>query len=241
MKPLALAVLSVLVSLPGVLQAQVTKDASDSLKELKKKYAAGGQKPDAPPAAEAPPKPEDPGLRNGSVLTGRPMLYARYAKGPNGYSLKELTENMNWTEKNLSGLVDYIHPWKKGEVAPVGQENEEAHKSLASESAAATELIAEADAALAKGIPRDPKDPRDPRPRRFIGYVSRASYAHRTPTPAQRLEAVAGAQTNVLGHAAALIAYKRLNPPDAEGEANTERWLEGARKSLAAAEKSARE
>lgn len=56
MKPLVLAALSALVFSAGVLQAQVTKETTDSLKDLKKKYAAGGQKPAA--AAEAPANPD---------------------------------------------------------------------------------------------------------------------------------------------------------------------------------------
>lgn len=239
MKPLALAVLSLLVFSAGTVRAQVTKDASDSMKELKKKYAGGAQKPDAPPAA-APAAEPDPVKPPEPISVGMPALYARYAKGPDGYTLKQLTENMNWTEKNLSGLSGYIHPWRKGQAAPVGAEADAAHKALASESAAAAVLIADADAALAKGIPLDPKSPNDLR-RMLIGYLSHASYAYLNPTPAQRLEAVAIAQANVLGHLGALIEYKRLDPPAPGDEAKTAAWLADARKSLAEAEKRARE
>lgn len=240
MKPLAAALLFLLACSAASLRAQVAVPVDgDSLKELKKKYANGGQKPEASkePKAPAPAPARDGGapmFKSGLM----PALYARSAKGPDGYSLAALSDNLKWTEKNLSALVDYIHPWRKGVEAPAGEESAAAHKMLASESAAAAELIADGDAALAKGVPRDPKDPSDPGLRRIIGYLSRASYAYRDPTPEQRLETRASLQANVLGHMGALIEFKRLNPPDAEGEAKTEGWLESARKNLAAAEKS---
>lgn len=246
MKPLIPAVLSLLVFSAVPLRAQVgVPEGSDSMKELKKKYASGGQKPPiaagapaeaAPAGAAAPAASAAPPAQGKAFAAGMPALYVRYVKGPDGYTLKQLTENMNWTEKNIGGLVDYIHPWRKGVEAPAGEDSAAAHKLLASESAAATELIADADAALAKGVPRDPLDPK--RLGRFAHfYASRVSHLHRDPTPEQLLEVVASAQANVLGHAAALIDYKRLNPPDAEGEAKVEGWLEGARKHLAAEEK----
>ena len=228
MKPLVISVVSVLVFVAGALQAQTVKGPSDSLKDLKKKYANGGQKPES----------SVPAL---GKLSLKPALYARYAKGPNGYTLKELTENMNWTEKNIGALTNYIRPWKEGETAPEGEDAAWAHKQLASESVAARELIADAEAALAKGIPRDPKDPADSGLRRILSYLSRPSMGYMNPTPEQRLQSLSLAQANVLGHGAALIEYKRLNPPDAEGEAKTEGWLEGARKHLADVEKRARE
>lgn len=226
MKPLALAAMSVALLLPAALQAQVKADPSDSLKELKKKYANGGQKPEAPGPALAP-----------ASVSLKPALYARLAKGPGGYALKELTDNMNWTEKNIGALTNYIRPWKEGETAPEGEDAAWANARLASESAAARELIADADAALAKGIPRDPKDPHYSGLRPIISYLSRPSIGYMNPTPEQRLQSLALAQANVLGHGAASIEYKRLNPPDAEDEAKTEGWLASARQRLAEAEK----
>jgi hypothetical protein len=237
MKPLVPAVLALILCSAAPLRAQVA-EVSDPLKELKKKYANGGQKPEAPREPEAPPaaaRPRDesaPMFKSGLM----PALYARSAKGPDGYSLGALTDNLKWTEKNLSALVDYIHPWQKGVEAPSGEANAAAHKMLAAESAAAAALIVDADAALAKGIPRDPKDPNPLGLPRMIGYLSRASYAYRDPTPDQRLETRSSLQANVLGHMGALIEFKRLNPPDAEGEAKTEGWLENARKQLASAD-----
>lgn len=238
MKPLVPALISLIVCSAVSLRAQVAvPEGSDPLKELKKKYANGGQRPEGAkePAAAPPAASRDdraPMFRSGLM----PALYARYAKGPDGYSLTALADNLKWTEKNLSALVDYIHPWQKGVEAPAGEDSAAAHKMLASESAAAAALIADGEAALAKGIPRDPKEPA-PALRRIIGYLSRASYAYRDPTPEQRLETRASLQANVLGHMGALIEFKRLNPPDAEGEAKTEGWLESARKNLGAAEK----
>lgn len=237
MKPLVPAVLSLLVCSAVSLRAQVAvPEGSDSMKELKKKYANGGQRPPVAAGVPVEAAPAAPPAQGRALSAGMPALYVRYVKGPDGFTLKQLTENMNWTEKNIGGLIDYIHPWRKGVEAPSGEESAAAHKILASESAAAAELIAEGEAALAKGVPRDPLDPK--RLGRFAHfYASRVSHLHRDPTPEQLLEAVASAQANVLGHAAALIDYKRLNPPDAEGEAKVEGWLEGARKHLAAAEK----
>lgn len=230
MKPLVFAVLSTFLLLPAALQAQVKRDASDSLKELKKKYSNGGQKPelDAPKSA-----PEAAKL--GALP---PAMYARYAKGPNGYTLKELVENLNWTEKNIAGLLDYINPWQKGTAPAEGDELAAAQKTLALESAAAKALIADADAALAKGIPRDPKDSKDYGLERIGSFLSRPSLAYVNPTPEQQLQNVAAAQCNVLGHSAALIEYKRLNP-GGKGEWDTEQWLAAARNSLAAAEQRA--
>lgn len=224
MKPLALAALSALLLLPGALQAQVKQDPSDSLKELKKKYARGGQKPEAPAPAPA-------------SVSLKPALYARLAKGPAGYSLKELTDNLNWTDKNIGALTNYIRPWREGETAPEGEDAAWAHRQLAAESAAARDLIADADAALAKGVPRDPKDPRYSGLRPIISYLSRPSIGYMNPTPEQRLQSLALAQANVLGHSAALIEYKRLNPPDEKGEGDTDGWLRNAREHLAAVEK----
>jgi len=228
MKPLVLSIVSALILVAGALQAQTVKGPSDSLKDLKKKYANGGQKPESVvPALGA--------------FSLKPLLYLRHAKGPSGYTLKQLTENMNWTEKNIGALTSYIRPWKEGVTAPEGEDAAWANKQLASESVAARELIADADAALAKGIPRDLNDPYESELRRIGRLLSRPSMAYMNPTPEQRLQIPALAQANVLGHAAALIKYKRLTPPDAEGEAKAEGGLEGARKHLADAEKRARE
>ncbi len=108
---------------------------------------------------------------------------------------------------------------------------------LKKESAAADELIAKGDAALARGIPRDPKKPEDGYARRIIGYLARASFVHGNPTERQKLESIASHQENVLGFQGALIQYKKLNPPEAEQEALNEKWLDGSRKSLEEARK----
>lgn len=211
---------------------------SDALQELKKKYAKGGQKEAAGEANDA--KAAEGGAKAGGGFKLRPALYARYAKGPDGYSLKQLVENLNWTEKNLGGLIDYIHPWEKGVEAPAGEDLASAQRDLVSESAAAAALIADADAAFAKGIPRDPRDPPD-RLRAIILFATRPTFAYKNPTPEQRVQEIAGAQSNVLGHSAALIEYKRLNPPDAKYELSTEGWLAEARAQLAAAQARARQ
>jgi len=219
-------VLAATVLLPGALQAQVVRsDPSDKLKELKQKYKNGGQRPDLD------------SVETGAITraVARRARYLRYVKGPDGYTLKQLVECLNWTEQNIGGLIDYIHPWQKGVDAPTGEDLAAAQRDLVKESAAAAELIADADAAFAKGIPRDLQDPNN-RPRPVIMFATRPTFAYKQPTPEQRVLVIAGAQANVLGHSAALIEYKRLNPPDAEGEAKTESWLEGARKSLAARE-----
>jgi hypothetical protein len=237
MKPLALALLSALVLAPAALRAQPESDAAKRLAEMKEKYGKGGQRPEGAEAAsgaEAPKEAAPP--RSGSVIAGTPgmpALYARYAKGPDGYTLKQLVQNMEWTERNLSGLLDYIHPYKEGVAAPEGADAEAALKSLAVESKAAAELAADFDAALAKGVQRKPLDPH-----RISGamyYASRASYAYRNPTQAQLLQRLASAQANVLGHGASLLEYKQENPPKAEEEAKVEGWLADARKDLAAA------
>lgn len=81
MKPLVPALLSLLLCSAVSLRAQtLSPDASDSLKELKKKYAAGGQKPEAPkgtPAAEA-------GAPAPAPIAGAP------APEPKGISVGEL-------------------------------------------------------------------------------------------------------------------------------------------------------
>lgn len=65
MKPLVPALLSLLLCSAASLRAQtLSPDASDSLKELKKKYVNGGQKPviKEAPAAETAPIPEGAGI-----------------------------------------------------------------------------------------------------------------------------------------------------------------------------------
>jgi len=53
MKPLVPALLSLLLCSAVPLRAQVATEPSDSLKDLKKKYASGGQKPEAPKGSPA--------------------------------------------------------------------------------------------------------------------------------------------------------------------------------------------
>lgn len=64
MKPLVPALLSLLLCSAVSLRAQVATEPSDSLKELKKKYANGGQKPEIKEASatETAPVPGDPGM-----------------------------------------------------------------------------------------------------------------------------------------------------------------------------------
>lgn len=186
-------------------------------KRIEEKAAASG---DVPAAVSSP-------------GAGLPLLYARLAKGPRGFTLKELTSNLDWTRKNIDELVDFIHPWKKDAPVPTPEQSAAAHKLLAVESAAAADLIKDGDAALAKGIQRDPADPQPLRRLPPLGYASRAAYAYADPTPEQRLETRAALQGNVAGHLSSLIELKRFNPPAAEDEARTEQWLEAARKELA--------
>lgn len=242
MKTLALLVFSAVLAQPVLSQTvapaddpievekEKTRRQLEEIRKLKESF-----KPTAPlkhiepqrtPAADSMPSAvSSPG-------EGLPLLYQRLAKNPRGYSLKELTSNLDWTRKNIQELIDFIHPWKKDAPVPTPEQSAAAHKLLAAESAAAAELIKEGDAALAKGIQRDPASPGPLRLLPPLGYASRATYAYANPTPEQRLETFAGLQGNAAGHLSSLIELKRFNPPAAEDEAKTEQWLEAARKEL---------
>lgn len=239
MKPLILLAVSILSALPALAQTEDPVELEkakvgrqlEEIRKLKESFKpearAKSAEPARAPASEAMP------LAVSSPGEGLPLLYQRLAKGPRGYSLKELTTNLDLTRKNILALVDFVHPWKKDAPVPAPEQSAAAHALLASESSAAGTLIKEGDAALAKGVPRDPADPGPHRRLPPLGYFSRATYAYANPTPEQRLETKASLQSNVAGHLSSLIELKRFNPPAAEDEAKTEQWLEAARKELA--------
>lgn len=185
--------------------------------------------PASPPASAASP------AAVAASEAGLPLLYLRLMAGTNGYTLEQLTKNMNWTEKNIGELVDFIHPWKKGAKVPSPEQVAAARKALAKESAAADGLIKEADIALAKGIPRDPPPAAGMISFSILGYLSRPVPAYVNPTPEEKADTYAVFQSNVLGHEAALIAQKQSNASTASEEADTEKWLAQARQDLAAA------
>jgi hypothetical protein len=187
--------------------------------------------PAAPPASAASP------AEVAAAAAGLPRLYVRLVPDTNGYTLDQLTKNMNWTSENLGALIDFIHPWRKNAKIASPEQIADAHKELAQESAAATELIKAADIALAKGIPRNPPPPASEMkmPQPILEYVSRPVLGYENPTPEQSAATYAGLQSNVLGYEAALIAMKQANPSSASEEANTEKWLADARRYLAAA------
>jgi hypothetical protein len=164
----------------------------------------------------------------------RPALYARHAKGPDGYDVDHLAEDLRHTAENLDNLLDYLRPFEGG-APPAAEDAAWARGALAQEVVAAERLTPEGVLALERGIARVPPPPAgDKLPlRRLILHVSRAVPAHRDPTPEQRLETNAGLHYNVIGHMGALIALKRLNPPQTEHEALTEGWLRGAREEFA--------
>lgn len=242
MKPLALLVFLAALALPA--SSQTTAPSDDSaeierekmnrqlaeIRKMREDFKSESLKRKEPPPARrldaSPSAVVSPG-------EGLPLLFKRLAKGTGGYSNKDLSNNLDWTRKNIHELIDFISPWKKDVKSPAAEQAAAAQKLLAAESAVAAELIKEADAALAKGIPRDPPAGGSLSPMAPSGYFSRATRAYANPTAEQRLETKAGIQANVAGHLSSLLELKRFNPPAAEDEAKTEQWLEAARKDLA--------
>lgn len=72
MKPLVPALLSLLLCSAVSLRAQVATEPSDTLKDLKKKYASGGQKPEAPKGAPAAPPAAEAGAPAPAPIGGAP-------------------------------------------------------------------------------------------------------------------------------------------------------------------------
>ena len=232
MKPLAFLILLSAVALPALAQTTAPTDDPVEIRKMRESFKPERPKmavPAAPPSEATPSDVASPG-------EGLPLLFRRLMKGPNGFTPKELSSNLDWTRRNLHDLLDFIHPWRKDAPEPAAEQAAAARKLLAAESAAAAELIKDADAALAKGIPRNPPSPGPLRAIAPLGYASRATLAYRNPTEEQRQETLAGVRANVAGHLSSLIQLKRFNPPEAEEEAMTEQWLEQARKDLAKAE-----
>lgn len=159
-----------------------------------------------------------------------PALYVRSAVGPGGYSPRQLAKDMDYTGKNLSGLVFFLDPYKKDQAPASGKDADWAKKTLIEESAAADKLIEAGDQLLAKGIARKEKG---------FGALYFASYAtllRKNPTVEQLQRDLAINQANVLGHMSSLIESRATDYKDyAEHEAKIEQWLESARKSLAEA------
>ena len=73
MKPLVPALLALVLCSAVSLRAQVTTEPSDSLKDLKKKYAAGGQKPEAPKGAPVAPPATESGAPAPAPIGGAPV------------------------------------------------------------------------------------------------------------------------------------------------------------------------
>ncbi|UPT73141.1 MAG: hypothetical protein M0D55_14765 [Elusimicrobiota bacterium] len=229
------------VSLAALLAVPAAAQEKDGLRELKEKYkreaaerraalAAGG-------AAAAPAGVPEPAAASTRPAPGvgrapadlKPALFARYAKGPGGYSLEHLTENLNNTARNISELIGYIRPWREGARPPEGEDLAWAAKALARESAALPELIADGEVALAGGIPRGPRAPDGSLPR-LLMYVAQPVLVAKDPTDIQKSMTVGAVRANVAGFTGSLIQLRAENPPQAETEANTETWLQNAKK-----------
>lgn len=164
----------------------------------------------------------------------RPALYVRLAKGLDGYTLGDLVKNLDWTRKNLNGLLNYLEPYD-GTPAPTGEAAASAQKDLLSESAACAALIADGDAALAKGIVRAPSDSML---RGVIGVPVRAQPGRsKNPSLVELQRDVASDQVNVVDQMSSLIQAKGFHTPDAEEEKKILEWFNSARKDLAVAEK----
>lgn len=190
------------------------------------------------PRADTPPAPAARGEGGGVAAAGRrfgrPALYARHAKGPDGYDVDHLAEDLRNTAENLDNLLDFLRP-ASGGAPPPAEDAAWARGVLAQEVVAAERLTPEGVLALERGIQRVPPPPagEKQRLRAILLHISRPVRAYRDPTPEQRLETNAALHHNVIGHMGALIALKRLNPPDAEHEASTEGWLRSAREHFA--------
>lgn len=165
----------------------------------------------------------------------RPALYARFAAGPGGYTVKQIVKNIDWTQKNLDGLVDYLEPWQTGVAAPRGQDAADAQKDLLSESAACAKLIAEGQALLDKGIERA-AEPSGPLRAVFL-FPSKPMRPRLQPAVAELQRDVATAQVNVAGHMGSLIELRSEHEAEPAEEAKAKEWLDSAGKYLAAAEK----
>lgn len=163
----------------------------------------------------------------------KPALYMRHA---GELSDEVLAEDLNHTARNIVNLVNYISPYRAGVPPPAGDDLVWAKQHLSQESKAAAKLIADGEQAVARGIARGPRSP-DQTAVPLIYYISTAIGVYGEPNELNKLLAVSSARANVAGHLGALIRFKKLNPPDAEGEANTEGWLANARRTLGEVEK----
>lgn len=178
--------------------------------------------------------PSDRPLLSPAIPLLRPSLYVRLVKGPEGYSIGDLVKNLDWTQKNLNGLLNYLEPYS-GTPAPTGEAAASAQKDLLSESAACAALIADGDAALAKGIARAPADSR----LRGVLYAPMRAQTVRSKNPslAELQRDVASDQVNVAGQMSSLIQAKGLHTPDEKVEKQIQKWLDWARKSLESSQK----
>lgn len=209
MKPFALA-LAVLCVLPALAQAHETED------ELR--Y----------------PQPKSAAFPSPAIPLPRPALYVRFVKGPAGYLIGDLVKNLDWTRKNLDGLLNYLTSYA-GSPPPTGADAAWAQKELLSESAACAALIVDGDAALAKGIARAPADSL------LRGDIHIQTWARsvrsKNPSLAELQRDVASDQVDVAAQMSSLIQAKGFHTPNEEEEKAIQRWLDSARKSLAASEK----
>lgn len=73
MKPLVPALLALLMCSAVSIRAQVATEPSDSLKDLKKKYGSGGQKPETPKGAPAAPPATETGAPAPAPIGGAPV------------------------------------------------------------------------------------------------------------------------------------------------------------------------
>ncbi len=106
MKPLVPAFLALLLCSAVSLRAQVVTTPSDSLKDLKKKYASGGQKPEAPKGSPAAPPAAETGAPAPAPIGGAPV------KEDKGMSIGELEALL------LRALDCKKNPADTAEIAP---------------------------------------------------------------------------------------------------------------------------
>lgn len=237
---LAVPLLAAALALPAAAEDPAGEFGSARVPKFEK---SGPPQPSASPAQAASPAdavpraiervelPRHQPAQVRSRIHGKPALYARHAMGPRGYDPDELAEDLRHTSRNLDMLLDYLRPYEQGATPPSGEDAAWARRLLAQEGAAGDKLIAEGDAALARGIPRVQPARRGSIPP-LLAHISRPTIVYRDPTPEQREETIASLQSNVLGHLGALIAQKRLNPPVADEEVQSENQLARARLDL---------
>lgn len=178
----------------------------------------------------------------------QPYLYTRDTPGRGeSLTIDQLSDNLLVTARNISTLVNYLHPEKfaefRDQAKPLSPEaRKRARDTLDAEVAAVRPLIADGNRRLEAGIPRGPARATG------ISFTPRPLDSFKVVTSDDQKDRVALMRCNVAGTMGVLIARRRHAPSqwDKDGalrnlakdaEAMAERQLKQARATLEGAEK----